>query len=95
MAEVVHLTKQPSESKVYSFSFSGQLRTSDTIASVTSISSDTVGLTIGAASTDGTSLAQARISGGTSEVNYRLTCIVATTLLDTLEIDGDLYVFDF
>ena len=95
MSEVIHLTKQPNESKVYSFSFDGQLRTGDTIASVTSITSDIAGLTIGAASHDSDEIAQARISGGTSEVLYHLTCIVTTTLGDTLETDGDLYCFDF
>lgn len=96
MGEVKHLTKQPNESKLYSFSFDGQLRTADTIASVTSIAASPTGeLTIGAASHDSDKIAQARISGGVDETTYRLTCIVVTTLGDTLEIDGDLYVYDF
>ena len=85
------LTKQPSESRLYDMDFSANLSTSETITSVSSVMSDTAGLTIGVPVASGKK-AQVRISGGTADVRYKLTFIVVTSAGNTLENDGVLQV---
>lgn len=85
--------KQPSESRGYSINFVNLLASGDSLASVISVSASPAGLTLGSASTSGTSV-QFTISGGAAGVSYRIEAIVTTTLGETIEGDGVLVVAD-
>ena len=85
------LFKQPAESRLYDFDFSGKMRTGETIATVVSVVATPSGLTVGATSFSG-QVAQVRLSGGTADTDYKLTCKVTTSASNTLEIDGRLKV---
>ena len=95
------LKKQPWENRLYTIPFSQELRTGDTVASVTSVTATGMGLVTGAlaltiasapASDDGN--VQPRISAGTSGEHYKVTARVVTTNGDNLEVDVMLYVED-
>lgn len=90
---LVRQTKQPSESRLFDFDFSGKMRTSATIASVVSVVAAPSGLTIGSTAFSG-QIAQARLSAGTDQTEYLVTCTVTTSDGDTLELDGLLWVED-
>lgn len=85
------LTKQPSESKVFTMDFSANLASGETIASVTSVTADISGLTIGTPVV-GTRSAQVRISGGTVDTLYKVTFVVVTSASNTLEAEGYLRI---
>lgn len=85
------LKKQPSESRLYTMDFSANLTTSETLASVTSVTADVSGLTIGTPVL-GSRSAQVRISGGTADVVYKVTWIVVTSAGNTLEAEGYLRI---
>lgn len=85
------LNKQPAESLLFDFDFSGKGRTGETISSVTGVTGSPSGLTIGATTSSGM-IAQVRISSGTDGTYYKLTCTVATNQSNTMELDGYLRV---
>lgn len=85
------LKKQPSESRVYTMDFNANLATSETIATVVSVTADVSGLTIGSPVV-GTRSAQVRISGGTVDVLYKVTWVVTTSAGNTLEAEGYLRI---
>lgn len=95
------LTKQPGENRLYDIPFSQELRTSDTISSVTSITATAMGdvtevtaLSIAGSPAHDDDTVQPRISGGTDGERYKIEAIVATTGGDTLEVDVMLKVAD-
>ncbi len=85
------LTKQPSESRLFDFDFGGKMATGETVTAVVSVVSTPSGLTVGATSFSGM-IAQVRLSAGTDQVEYLLTCKVTTSAANTLELDGLLFV---
>lgn len=85
------LKKQPSESRLYTMDFSANLTTSETLASITSVTADIVGLSLGVPVL-GSRSAQVRISGGTADVMYKITWVVVTSAGNTLEAEGYLLV---
>lgn len=88
------LDKQPAESRLYDFDFSGKMRTGATIATVVSVTVlPASGLDVGATAFSG-QIAQVRLTVGTTGVEYLLTCKVTTSDGDTLELDGRLWVED-
>ena len=99
------LCKQPAENRKFSIEFNNLLATSETVTSISSISSEkidgtTTDLTIGttgiesSATSSKNSLITFWISGGTTGNNYRIEAIVGTSESATLEGDGILYVSD-
>lgn len=89
---MITLFKQPSESRLYDFDFTGKNRPGETIATVNSVISTPTDLTIGSPTFSGL-IAQVRLSGG-HETVYKLTCTVTTNFGNTLELDGKLHVKD-
>jgi hypothetical protein len=85
------LVKQPSESRLYTMDFSANLAASETIDSISSVTANISGLTIGTPVV-GTRSAQARISGGTVDVLYKVTFVVVTSAGNTLEAEGYLKI---
>ena len=83
--------KQPSESRLFDFDFSGKARTGEAITAVSSVTGSPSGLTIGSTAFSGM-IAQARISSGVDGNYYKLTCVVTTNQSNTLELDGYLRV---
>lgn len=84
--------KQPSESRLYEFDFSGKMTAAETISSVTSVTpSPASGITVGAPTTSG-QVVQVRISSGTADTTYKLTVIVVTSAGNTLEMEGRLHI---
>lgn len=84
------VTKQPTESRLYSMDFSALMGQNETISAVSSVTKDkttTPDLTIGAAVFDG-QIAQFRLSAGKSGTKYKITCIVTTSDGNTLEGEG-------
>ena len=80
------LSKQPGEARLYDIDFAPLLASGDTIASVTSVTTAQVGLTI-ALPSFASPLVQVRISSGTDGTLYKITAIIVTTDGDTLETD--------
>ena len=87
------LTEQPSESRLYSMDFAALLIGDEVLSSVTSVTSDPAGLTIGTP-TNTTTTVSVRLSGGTVNTVYRVEFIVVTDGSNTLESDGELMVHD-
>lgn len=96
------LVKQPAESRLYDMNYKNLMVTAEAIASVTSIVqqlvdpddgslSPTSDLTIGPGSF-ALQIAQARISAGIDGRKYKVTFLVVTDLLNTLEGEGFLKV---
>lgn len=90
---LILLTKQPAESRLYDFEFAGKMATGETISTVASATATPAGLTVGATSSSGT-IAQVRLSGGTTATEYVVTVTVTTNLSNTLELEGRLWVED-
>ena len=88
------LFKQPGESRLYTMDFSANMSSAETLASVVSVTADTVGITIGTPVYSGKN-AQVRISGGTSGAQHKLTWVVTTSSGNTLEADGYLKIENF
>ena len=86
-------TKQPAESRLYDLDFGGLMRTGETISAVSSVTSTPSGLTVGATSISGQTV-QVRLSSGTTATEYLITCRVTTSVSDTLELEGRLWVED-
>ena len=92
--DIQTLEKQPSESALYDMEFLSRLSPGEQLNGVTSFTASPSGvghLTIGTPAYSG-SRAQARLSAGTSGVKYKLTVVVTTTLSNTLEGEGYLFV---
>lgn len=87
------LYKQPTESRVYTMDFSPNMVTGETISSVTSFTVSPSGLTSNTATPNGQEV-NFRLSGGTANTQYKITCVVATSLGNTLEMEGYLLVED-
>lgn len=87
------LTKQPSENILYDFEFADKMATAETVASVVSVTATPTGLTVGATAFSGT-IAQVRLSGGTTGTEYLVTCKITTSLSNALEMEGRLWVED-
>lgn len=85
------LTKRTTWSRLYDFDFSSmaEMQAGETIstASVPSVSGVTVGSTVISGSR-----VQVRISGGTANASYTLTCTITTSGGSTLDLTGILYV---
>lgn len=90
---LILLTKQPAESRLYDFEFAGKMATAETISTVGTPTATPTGLTVGATSSSGT-IAQVRLSGGTTATEYLVTVTVTTSLSNTLELEGRLWVED-
>lgn len=91
------LTKQPSEDRTYEFDFSDfpEIRDNgETITSAGSVSSSPAGLTLGTPTiAAGAKKVLVRISGGTVDINYKITVInVTTSGSNKLEGEGLLLV---
>lgn len=99
MPSPVTLIKQPAESRLYVMDFSANLAAGETIASVTSFTSDaptgaaTLTISSIAAASDGLG-AQARVAGGSDGARYKLTALVTTNMSNILEGEGYLQVRD-
>ncbi len=92
MPSIPTLTKQPSENRLYSMEFAPNLEAGEVIDSVVSCVAEPAGLTlVGAPEASGTKASQ-RISGGAPGVNYKVTFVVTTSALNTLEAEGYLRV---
>lgn len=87
------LTKQPSETLIAFIEFSDQLASGDSLASITSVTEATGGITIASTSITGTKV-KGTYSGGTDGTAYHIVAIVTTTLGETLEADVYLLVAD-
>lgn len=88
------LIKQPSENRLYTMEFSGNMAESETITGVNSVTVTPAGLTLsGSASFSGTQVTQ-RILGGVDGVLYKVTFIVTTSAGNILEGEGFLRVQD-
>lgn len=85
------LEKQPSESRLYDFDFSANLVDGETISTISSLTSTPTGLTVGSSVIDGGKV-QVRLSAGTTQTLYKLTCRITTSLSNILELDGYLRV---
>lgn len=85
------LSKQPSESRLFTMDFSANLASGETISSVTSVVADVTGLTIGAP-VAGSRSVQVRISAGTVDIMYKVTFVVVTSAGNTLEAEGNLRI---
>ena len=94
------LCKQPSEYRKFSIEFNNLLATSETVTSISSVSSEKIDLTIGTTGIESSptssknSLVTFWISGGTTGNNYRIEAVVGTSDSATLEGDGILFVSD-
>ena len=96
------LIKQPGEARLYHIPFTQELRTGETISSVTSVTQTNMGevtgstaLTIGTPTLNASAdIVQVRISAGTDGEHYKITATVATSQSDTIEVDVMLYVDD-
>jgi len=97
-------SKQPAESRLFDMDFSPRLAEGETISSVSSVTqqkvdtssgarSATSELTLGSASAS-SQLAQVRIAAGLNGTMYVVTFIVATSLGNTVEAEGYLWVED-
>ena len=91
------LIQQPGESILYKMDMTGAgaLGYGDTIAAVTSVVTDGVGLTITDISHNGDTLVYFRCTGGTLGTNHKITVTVTTAVnLDTLQGDGILRIVE-
>jgi len=96
------LIKQPNEARQYDIPFTQELRSGDTIASITSVTATKMGLvtevsalTVGTPTTNATDdTVQVTLSVGTDGEHYKLETIVVTNDGDVLEVDTMLYVAD-
>lgn len=86
------LIKQPSDDRIYTMDFAALLASSETINGVTSVTAEPTGISIDGVATFGGTMAQQRISGGTSGITYKVTFIVTTTEGNILEGEGFLVV---
>jgi hypothetical protein len=91
------LRKQPDESRLYTFEFTGDLG-SNTISTVVSVSqtnmariSGSTNLTLGSP-TNNTTQVQVRISAGQDLEDYKMTAKITDSGGNTLELDGLLQV---
>lgn len=87
------LTKQSSESRVYSMDFSANMQPAETVVSVDSFTVTPAGLTYTSATPSGQT-AVMRLSGGVSVTQYKVTLVVTTSEGNVLEDDGYLLVKD-
>lgn len=90
------LEKQPGDNFPYDMEFRGKLSSGETLTGVTSFTASPTGvghLTIGTPAYSGTK-AQARISAGTSGTKYKLTVVATTSMSNTVEGEGYLFVRD-
>jgi hypothetical protein len=73
--------------------FADLLTTGDSLSSVTSVTGDPSGLTIGTGFVSGTEV-RFTVAGGTDAETYHIEVVAVTTNAETLEGDGYLYVTD-
>jgi hypothetical protein len=97
MSDPQTLTKQPSESRIYTFRFKRLIPPGESIATILSVSQERIDgegdVTLGQQTFDGAD-AQIRISGGTDGALHKLTCIVRDTAGNELETEGFLRIKD-
>lgn len=88
------LTKLENESVLYDMDMSGlgRLASTDTIASVNSVTADKPGLSIADIAHDGKALVQFRVSGGTAGEMYEISVSVSTASGDILIGRGRLLI---
>lgn len=84
--------KQVAEVRTVTFNFSTKMITGDTVATVVSITA-TTGITASAPSLVPPRVTVS-ITGGTANQTYRISCLVTTTLGETLELDVNIRVAD-
>jgi hypothetical protein len=85
------LTKQEHESLLIHFDFGEELAPTESIAQCSGTVASPTSITIGPPQVSGDSV-QVRVSGGTSTINYVLTCTVVTTAGNIFEGQGVLIV---
>lgn len=92
--DIPDLTKQPSESRTYTFDFGNNLQEGESIASINSFTyaADDTALTAGTPAFAG-DLVQCRLSGGTDGVNYKITVIVTTNTPFSNVLEGEANLF--
>lgn len=83
--------KTPFEDFPYDFNFSGVLVGGETVASVQEIVSTPTGVTIGSSSISSPKV-QVRLSGGTVETDYLMSCKILTSAGNKRECEGKLKV---
>ena len=95
------LTKQPAEDRLYNIPFDQELRSGDTLASVSSVTFANLGevsgstdITIAGSPANDNTNVQPQISAGQDLENYKITAVAVSTNGDTLEVDVMLYVRD-
>lgn len=93
--DIAYLEKQPVESRIYTFDFTALMAEDESITAVTAFSVSPSGLTVAEIQFSGKRV-QARISGGTNEVQYKITVVVMTDAGtgNTLSLEGNLFVRD-
>ena len=99
MAEVIAteiLVKYPIEKRNFSMDFSSLMSSTETISSITSVTSEKIGgessdLTITDEFIDGQTVT-CWIEGGTKAISYRVKFVIVTSLGQILEGDGTLKV---
>jgi len=87
------LTKQPTETRLMTMSFSSSMAVGETIVSIDNMSTTPAGVTLGATSTLPQSAALL-ISGGTDNKKYKIQIKITTSLGQVLENEGYLEVRD-
>ena len=90
------LQKQPSESRLYTMNFEGNLASGETITGITSVSGDPAGLTISgqAIVTPASKKITFRVAGGTDGNSHKITAIVTTSASNTLEGECTMVIGD-
>lgn len=85
------IVKKPSESLLYAIDFANLLAVGDSLATVASVTTTPAGLTDSEHAVDGSKV-QFRLAGGEDGVLYAVVAVVNTTLGDTHEDGGYLFV---
>lgn len=86
-------SKTPDEEKYYTFDFSEEMESTETISSASTSVSPATGLTVGTATCSGETV-QVRVSGGTAGVDYLITVLATTSTSEIIEGVGKLKVRD-
>ena len=88
---VDELYKTDDTNRLFDMEFKADLRTGDTLASITSVDTSPAGLTVDSEAVDGTR-AQVKVSGGAKGVRYLFTVLVKTAAGDDIEGYGYLTI---
>ncbi len=86
------LIKQPSESRVYAIDFQKLLASGDSVKTISSLTTSPAAQLTLSSQRIVTPKVLVRVQDGVAGTLYAITCIVTTTLGDTLEGEGELEV---